>query len=139
LFDYNIAFFCFLNLNSKKKSKITSEGKTKVILINLFITKMLFYSFFKTLVGKRVTVELKNDVAVSGILHSVDQYLNVKLEQVKVVDPERFPQLAALHTLFIRGSVVRFVMMDPSDVDTELLQDAARRESQAVTTTNASR
>ena len=45
---------------------------------------MLFYSFFKTLVGKEVTVELKNDLAVRGVLHSVDQYLNVKLEDIKV-------------------------------------------------------
>jgi hypothetical protein len=58
---------------------------------------MLFYSFFKTLVGKtvrsvraeafpphtpappsrraatQVTVELKNDLAITGTLHSVDQ------------------------------------------------------------------
>jgi small nuclear ribonucleoprotein (snRNP)-like protein len=34
---------------------------------------MLFYSFFKTLVGKTVTVELKNDLAITGTLHSVDQ------------------------------------------------------------------
>jgi hypothetical protein len=26
---------------------------------------MLFYSFFKTLVGKRVTVELKNDLKIT--------------------------------------------------------------------------
>ena len=90
---------------------------------------MLFYSFFKTLVGRRVVVELKNDLAVSGILHSVDQWLNVKLEQVEVLDAARFPQLVAVDTLFIRGSVVRFVIIDPNDVDTELLQDAARREA----------
>ena len=40
---------------------------------------MLFYSFFKTLVGKEVVVELKNDLAIRGTLHSVDQYLNIKL------------------------------------------------------------
>ena len=93
---------------------------------------MLFYSFFKTLVGRRVVVELKNDLAVSGILHSVDQWLNVKLERVEVLDGAKFPQLAAVDTLFIRGSVVRFVMIDPNDVDTALLQDAARREALAV-------
>jgi U6 snRNA-associated Sm-like protein LSm2 len=92
---------------------------------------MLFYSFFKTLVGKEVTVELKNDLAVSGILHSVDQWLNIKLENVQVVDKARFPQLQTVDTLFIRGSVVRFVHINPKDVDTELLQEATRRESQA--------
>ena len=54
---------------------------------------MLFFSFFKTLVGKEVAVELKNDVVVTGTLVSVDQYLNVKLTNVNVVDTERYPQL----------------------------------------------
>jgi hypothetical protein len=34
---------------------------------------MLFASFFKTLIGKQITVELKNDLAIVGTLHSVDQ------------------------------------------------------------------
>ncbi|XP_042465800.1 uncharacterized protein LOC122048275 [Zingiber officinale] len=38
----------------------------------------LFFSYFKELVGKEVTVELKNDLAIRGTLHSVDQYLNIK-------------------------------------------------------------
>jgi small nuclear ribonucleoprotein (snRNP)-like protein len=54
---------------------------------------MLFYSFFKTLVGRDVTVELKNDLAVTGVLHSVDQYLNVKLASVRVANPEKHPQV----------------------------------------------
>ena len=39
----------------------------------------LFYSFFKTLVGKEIVVELKNDIIMMGTLVSVDSYLNVKL------------------------------------------------------------
>ncbi len=57
--------------------------------------KMLFYSFFKTLVGKEVAVELKNDVVLTGILLSVDQYLNIKLSNVSVVDGEKYPQLVS--------------------------------------------
>lgn len=53
----------------------------------------LFYSFFKTLVGQAVTVELKNDMAITGVLVSVDQFLNIKLENIKVVDEERFPHM----------------------------------------------
>ena len=41
-------------------------------------------------------MELKNDLAVTGTLHSVDQYLNIKLENVTVVDQARFPQLVRL-------------------------------------------
>lgn len=54
---------------------------------------MLFFSFFKTLVGKEVAVEMKNDVVLTGTLVSVDQYLNVKLSNVYVVDTDRYPQL----------------------------------------------
>ena len=54
---------------------------------------MLFYSFFKTLTGKEVTVELKNDLSITGKLHSVDQYLNVKLNDIKVSDEAKHPHL----------------------------------------------
>ena len=89
----------------------------------------LFFSFFKTLVGKEIAVELKNDVVLTGTLHSVDQYLNIKLTNVSVVNENRYPQLTALKNCFIRGSVVRYVQINPSDVDTELLQDATRKEN----------
>jgi U6 snRNA-associated Sm-like protein LSm2 len=29
---------------------------------------MLFFSFFKTLVGKEVAVEMKNDIVITGII-----------------------------------------------------------------------
>ena len=79
---------------------------------------MLFYSFFKTLVGKEIVVELKNgaaaaslaaahhsvaparppisraaDLAIRGTLHSVDQFLNIKLLTVSVEDSENFPHM----------------------------------------------
>lgn len=43
--------------------------------------------------GKEVAVELKNDVSIMGKLVSVDQYLNIKLSDVSVVNPEKYPQL----------------------------------------------
>ncbi|OQS05098.1 hypothetical protein THRCLA_02718 [Thraustotheca clavata] len=94
-------------------------------------SEMLFYSFFKTLLGKEVAVELKNDVALVGTLHSVDQYLNFKLIDVTVVESEKYPQLMNMKNCFIRGSVVRYIQIAKADVDTELLQDAARREASA--------
>ena len=90
---------------------------------------MLFYSFFKTLVGKEVAVELKNDVIITGTLHSVDQYLNMKLLSPSVVQSSRFPQLSCLKNCFIRGSVIRYIQLPSKEVDTELLQDAARKEN----------
>ncbi|KOM38907.1 hypothetical protein LR48_Vigan03g228900 [Vigna angularis] len=55
---------------------------------------MLFFSYFKDLVGREVTVELKNDLAIRGTLHSVDQYLNIKLENTRVVDQDKYPHMA---------------------------------------------
>ncbi|KAG6514221.1 hypothetical protein ZIOFF_024566 [Zingiber officinale] len=54
---------------------------------------MLFFSYFKELVGKEVMVELKNDLAIRGTLHSVNQYLNIKLENIKVVDEDKYPHM----------------------------------------------
>jgi len=89
---------------------------------------MLFYSVFKSLEGKAVVVELKNGVELQGRIHSVDQYLNVKLDDVSPVDAERFPQLTALKSCFVRGSVVRYISIQKEDVNVELLHDAARKE-----------
>lgn len=41
----------------------------------------------------QVTVELKNDLAIMGTMHSVDQYLNIKLDNVKVVNQDKFPHM----------------------------------------------
>ncbi|KAL6339538.1 hypothetical protein AAG906_034623 [Vitis piasezkii] len=57
---------------------------------------MLFFSYFKDLVGREVTVELKNDLAIRGTLHSVDQYLNIKLENTRVVDQDKYPHMRAV-------------------------------------------
>ena len=69
---------------------------------------MIFYSFFKTLVGKEVAIEMKNDVVLIGVLVSVDQYLNVKLKSVKVVNADKHPQLTCMKNTFIRGSTIRY-------------------------------
>ena len=104
---------------------------------------MLFYSYFKTVVGKevrgrtglgthtiplpallhtqltvstailcfQVTVELKNDLSITGVLHSVDQYLNVKLNNIKVLNPEKYPHMLSVRNCFVRGSVVRYIQV----------------------------
>ncbi|CAH1730877.1 U6 snRNA-associated Sm-like protein LSm2 isoform X2 [Aphis gossypii] len=93
----------------------------KFVIFNKIVrltSKMLFYSFFKTLVGHEIIVELKNDICVTGRLHSVDQFLNIKLIEVCNYISESF----------IRGSVVRYVQLPVNSVDSQLLQDAARKE-----------
>ncbi|KAJ4832950.1 hypothetical protein Tsubulata_042773 [Turnera subulata] len=61
----------------------------------------LFFSYFKDLVGREVTVELKNDLAIRGTLHSVDQYLNIKLENTRVVDQDKYPHMVFLSSLVL--------------------------------------
>lgn len=90
---------------------------------------MLFFSYFKELVGKEVTVELKNDLAIRGTLHSVDQYLNIKLENTRVVEQDKYPHMLSVKNCFIRGSVVRYVLLPPDGVDVDILHDATRREA----------
>ena len=89
---------------------------------------MLFFEFFQTQVGKQVVVELKNDVKIQGELEAVDQFLNIKIKKVRVLDEKDYPHLAALTNAFIRGSVVRYIHLSPSNVNTEDLQDKCRRE-----------
>lgn len=90
---------------------------------------MLFYSVFKTLIGQEVTVELKNDLAIRGVLESVDQFLNLKLDQTRVEDEERHPHLRSVKNCFLRGSVVRYVRIADGALDEEALHDATRREA----------
>ncbi|CAO1627596.1 unnamed protein product [Sympodiomycopsis kandeliae] len=114
---------------------------------------MLIFSFFKTLTNQPITIELKNDVAITGTLKSVDQFLNFRIENLRVVgnenaeayigsgqaelDPQgqkelmsaKWPHLLALKSAFIRGSVVRYVHIPSAAVDTQLLEDATRREA----------
>ena len=52
-------------------------------------------SFFKTLVDHEVTVELKNDISIKGILKSVDQFLNIKLDDIQVVEELKYPHLVS--------------------------------------------
>ncbi|PNP42630.1 U6 snRNA-associated Sm-like protein LSm2 [Trichoderma gamsii] len=88
---------------------------------------MLFFSFFKTLIDHEVTVELKNDIQLKGKLKSVDQYLNIKLDDIQVVEELKYPHLSSVKNVFIRGSVVRYVHLPAASVDTQLLEDATRR------------
>ena len=69
---------------------------------------MLFYSFFKSLVGKEVTVELKNDLGITGQLHSVDQYLNIKLNDIYVTEQ-------GTDAVFLEGSKLLYKMCSLND------------------------
>lgn len=88
---------------------------------------MLFLSLFKTLHGNKVEIELKNGFILTGILDTVDQYHNVKLKDVKAQDPIKYPHLASVSQLFIRGSLIRHISLPPERIDFELLHESTRR------------
>ena len=66
-----------------------------VAQVNIVVTNTLIDSFFKTLVDHEVTVELKNDISIRGTLKSVDQYLNIKLDDIQVVEEMKYPHLVS--------------------------------------------
>ncbi|KAF5250211.1 hypothetical protein FANTH_4569 [Fusarium anthophilum] len=107
--------------------------RTIFYVVNALVRRLTrySYSFFKTLIDHEVTVELKNDIQLKGILKSVDQYLNIKLDDIQVVEELKYPHLSSVKNVFIRGSVVRYVHLPGASVDTQLLEDATRREAAA--------
>ncbi|KAJ1304830.1 hypothetical protein OPQ81_005964 [Rhizoctonia solani] len=74
---------------------------------------MLIFSVFKTLTDQEVTVELKNDLSITGVLKSVDQFLNLRLDAIKVHDEARHPHMMAVKNCFIRGSVTLLARRRP--------------------------
>ena len=56
------------------------------------------------------------------------QYVNIKLTDISVIDREKHPHMSLVKSAFIRGSVVRYVQLPSDEVDTQLLQDATRKE-----------
>lgn len=109
-------------------SGMPSDQNTLSLLGRHVLTQIAFLnSFFKTLTNQTVTIELKNDIRIRGTLKSVDQYLNIKLDDVDVLDLDKYPHLSSVKNMFIRGSVVRYVMLPRSEVDVGLLEDATRR------------
>jgi len=69
-------------------------------------------------------------VKITGTLRSIDQYLNIKLDNIET-DVEKYPHFKAARSIFIRGSAIRYIHLKPNTVDTNLLQDASRREAMA--------
>ena len=68
--------------------------------LTALILTVLRPSFFKTLVDHEVTVELKNDISIKGVLKSVDQFLNIKLDDIQVVEELKYPHLVSPASYF---------------------------------------
>ncbi|WQF77633.1 Putative U6 snRNA-associated Sm-like protein LSm2 [Colletotrichum destructivum] len=126
-----LARYLGLHLVALNLTSITTSLSGSPQPASIKLPTMLFFSFFKTLIDHEVTVELKNDIQIRGILKSVDQYLNIKLEEISVVEELKYPHLSSVKNVFIRGSVVRYVHLPAGSVDVPLLEDATRREAAA--------
>lgn len=46
-----------------------------------------------------MTVELKNDISIRGTLKSVDQFLNIKLDDIQVLEEIKYPHLVRIDSL----------------------------------------
>lgn len=90
---------------------------------------MLFLQVFRSLQGKKVTIEMKNGIVLRGTLQTADQFYNFKLIDIEVLEGN-YPQVYALATAFIRGSSVNYVHLPPEEIDLDLLHDATRRHNQ---------
>ena len=81
------------------RAQCFSSGTLSPIDDSKFLTARILTifrpSFFKTLVDHEVTVELKNDISIKGILKSVDQFLNIKLDDIQVVEELKYPHLVS--------------------------------------------
>lgn len=84
-------------------------------------TPMLFYTFFKTQLGKEVKIRLKNDVLFTGVLESVDMFLNLKIRGVSGTQEQH-----RMETCIIRGSSVKTISMSNRGVNYKQLHDATR-------------
>lgn len=48
-------------------------------------------------------MELKNDISIRGTLKSVDQYLNIKLDDIMVLEDIKYPHLVGQAQPFTFG------------------------------------
>lgn len=48
---------------------------------------------FSKVIGNEITVELKNDLCIKGILQGVDQYLNLTLTNTTTLDADKYPHM----------------------------------------------
>lgn len=80
---------------------------------------MLFYNFFNTQIGSKLKITLKNTTIVEGILESVDEFLNLKLQDATMGEINYMK-------LTIRGSSVRDIIFESGVDNIDKLHDATR-------------
>ncbi|KAK2955843.1 putative U6 snRNA-associated Sm-like protein LSm2 [Blattamonas nauphoetae] len=88
----------------------------------------LFSGMFEALIGKKITIEMKNDLSFSGTLNSVDKYMNMVISDLDKSGQYETTAAKLLNRVFVRGSDVRYAYLDRSAVDVEQLEELTRKE-----------
>ncbi|CAI2382638.1 unnamed protein product [Moneuplotes crassus] len=91
---------------------------------------MVFATFFQVLSenNARITIHLKNDLAIEGNIQSVDEYLNIVLSEIDVVNNEENPYLLSVKKLLIRGNTISHISMPDHGIDTDTIQELAMKD-----------
>lgn len=87
---------------------------------------MIFVLYFQKLIGKKLNIELKNGMKLSGDLCGVDAFLNLKLKNVDIQNIEKYSGLKNISLLSIRGSSIKIVQTQKNDDLIESLLEATR-------------
>ncbi|GFR45608.1 hypothetical protein Agub_g7005, partial [Astrephomene gubernaculifera] len=77
----------------------------------------------KSLIGRRVVVELRNDTLLRGLLDDVDDFMNMSLSEVTFQTVEGYKKEYA--SMYVKGRNVRFVHL-PKSLDPAAAIDAYR-------------
>lgn len=90
---------------------------------------MPMHALFKTLIGKRIKIELKNTLVIEGDLTDIDTFFNFKMANIEIdTTPLNISLLfKKAKNMFIRGSSVKLVWISNSDVDVNKLEEATRK------------
>ena len=76
--------------------------------------------FVQALVGTKVVVELRDDVAIRGVLADVDDRMNLTIENAQRRTPEGV--LMKLERVYVSARTVRYVHVPPSVDPSELVE-----------------
>jgi len=90
----------------------------------------MFYNILNILSEKmsKITVECKNDLEISGNLISVDNNLNIALSNISVLNVDNYPQFLNMKSCFIRGNTIRYIHLNPNQIDYKLVEEACRKK-----------
>lgn len=87
---------------------------------------MIFYMVFKKKINRKIVVELKNGLIVTGTLLSCDVFMNLKLNNIRIHDIKHFRGLEEISSLSLRGSSVKSIKLQKDENLIASLLEASR-------------